>query len=55
MEWNPKLGAPFVGQNNITGFSGSVAPMQPGGAHIQIAWSWNIRMKGQRGGPPLFQ
>jgi hypothetical protein len=44
LHWNPKLGQPFVGQTNLTG-SGAVAPMQPGNAHIQIAWSWDIQIR----------
>jgi hypothetical protein len=41
--WNLKVGRPFAGQTNMTG-SGSVSPMQPGNAHIQIAWLWDIKL-----------
>ena len=48
LEWNPKLGQPFVGQTNaMQGAAG--AWEQPGGAQVQIAWSWNIQMEGVAG------
>jgi hypothetical protein len=50
--WNLKVGGPFARQTNMTG-SGSVSPMQPGNAHIQIAWLWDIKLVNRIGDPPL--
>ena len=50
--WNLKVGGPFAGQTNMAG-SGAVAPMQPGNAHIQIAWLWDIKLDNRIGDPPL--